>query len=134
VENTKTILVADDSPSVRTAVCEWLEAKLQCTAVEATNGFEAIKKAGQMQQLDLILLDLVMPELNGFEAAAVLKRKMPDVPIILFTMHEEAVRLSLANAIGVDAVLYKADGIQKLTDTVKALLDGDHNKTKALAD
>jgi DNA-binding NarL/FixJ family response regulator len=71
----------------------------------------------------MVLMDVVMPELNGFEAAAVLKRTMPDVPVILFSMYEEAVRFSLAKAVGVDAVLYKADGIQTLTDCVKALLD-----------
>jgi hypothetical protein len=40
----------------------------------------------------------------------------------------------LAKAVGVDAVLYKADGGQKLTDTVKALLNGDHKWPKAIID
>lgn len=52
---------------------------------EASDGVEAIKKAGEFKP-DLILLDLVMPNMNGAEAASVLRTRMPETAIILFTI------------------------------------------------
>ena len=51
---------------------------------EAENGRVAIEKA-QLLRPDLIVLDLSMPEMNGFEAARVLKRVMPTVPLIMYS-------------------------------------------------
>jgi DNA-binding NarL/FixJ family response regulator len=52
---------------------------------EAANGLEAIIRAGEFEP-ELILMDLSMPGMNGAEAASILKRKMPGVRIIIFTM------------------------------------------------
>ena len=71
---------------------------------EAADGVDAIEKAEQLKP-DLIVLDVAMPRMNGVEAASVLKRMMPDVPIVWFTMYKELVGFSLTGAVGVDAVL-----------------------------
>jgi CheY-like chemotaxis protein len=60
-----------------------------------------------------------MPEMNGAEAASVLKSAMPDVLIVLFTMYEFGE--ALAAAVGVDVVLCKTDGVSKLTAYLKNL-------------
>ena len=89
---------------------------------EATNGFEAIEQARKLQP-DLILLDLAMPEMNGAEAASVLKKMMPETRIILFTMYSENIGRSLTSAVGVDLVLSKPDGIKVLVEAVDGLLN-----------
>jgi DNA-binding NarL/FixJ family response regulator len=71
---------------------------------------------------DLILMDLAMPQLNGAEASSMLKQIMPQVPIVLFTMYNEAIGTSLASAIGIDVVVSKPDGIGKLMECVQTLL------------
>ena len=78
----KTILVVDDSRVVRDALRILLE-KEHGLAIcgEAEDGVDAIVKAGELKP-DLILLDLVMPKLNGADAASVLKRMVPEAPII----------------------------------------------------
>lgn len=87
---------------------------------EAVDGMDAIEKATQLNP-DLILLDLSMPRMNGKEAASVLKRRMPDVPIILFT-YDEAVGVSVASALGVDLVVPKTEGMTALAERAQALL------------
>jgi DNA-binding NarL/FixJ family response regulator len=82
---------------------------------EAVDGREAIEKAPKLNP-DLILLDFAMPRMNGGETAVVLKRLMPHVPIILFTMHEDSVNKTLAAAMRVDRVIAKADGMTKLLE------------------
>jgi two-component system, chemotaxis family, chemotaxis protein CheY len=117
----KNILVVDDNASIRFLIRSLLENTGYAVCGEAEDGADAIEKAKQLKP-DLICLDLSMPPMNGAEAAPVLKRLMPAVPIILFTMHEDSVGQSLARAVGVDKVLGKPDGITRLTESIAELL------------
>ena len=115
------ILIADDSKIVRRILTMFLQAQRDIKVCgEAANGIEAIEQAKKLQP-DLILLDLAMPELNGVEAASVLKRIMPRVPIIVFTMYSENIGRSLTSAIGVDMVLSKPDGMMQLMEAIQTL-------------
>jgi len=81
----KTILVADENPKIRKLLCELFESEQDYDiCAEATNGQEAIDLASGCRR-HLIILDLLMPVMDGLTAARELKRLMPDVPIILFT-------------------------------------------------
>jgi chemotaxis response regulator CheB len=88
------VLVADDSPFIRKALCHvFANHPTLEICDEAVNGQEAIEKA-EKHRPDLIILDLSMPVLGGLEAAKAICLFLPNVPIILFTMHAEAVRPS----------------------------------------
>ncbi len=116
----KTVLIADDSSSVRLSVRLLLQGRhTELMVCEAVDGIDAIRKA-KTSQPDLILLDLSMPGLNGAEAAAVLKNEMPETPVILFILTELRVD-TLCAAIDVDFIS-KVDGIPKLLERVDALL------------
>jgi CheY-like chemotaxis protein len=118
----KRILIADDSGIIRTLVRTSLEGQSRFEICEAADGIEAIEKARTLKP-DLILLDLVMPRMNGAEATSILKGMMPSVPIILFTMYDYTLGKSLASAIGADVVLSKPDGINKLVECVQNFLE-----------
>ena len=66
-----------------------------------------------------------MPEMNGAEAASVLKKLMPKVPSIVFTMYSENIMRSLITAIGVDLVLSKSDGMMTLMEAIQTLPSQD---------
>ncbi len=88
----KTILVADDNPTLRKALCKIFEVEKDFDlCVEAVDGAQAIALAKQYRP-DLIILDLNMPVINGIDAARALKRIMPNVPIIVLTIHAETVK------------------------------------------
>ena len=118
----KCILIVDDNDIVRTIIRFFLETEGFEVCGEAADGGDAIEKAKQLKP-DLIVLDVAMPRMNGVEAASVLKRMMPDVPIVWFTMYKEAVGHSLTAAVGVDAVLSKPDGVAGLVECVQGLLN-----------
>ena len=67
---------------------------------EAENGREAIAKAQELHP-DLIVMDLSMPVLNGLDAARVLKRLMPNVPIIMFSEYTDAFAGEEAQSAGI---------------------------------
>src|SRR5215469_5637439 len=112
------ILIVDDNASMRRVMRTLLEST---TALEICGeAVDAIEKAKQLNP-DLILLDLSMPRMNGAEVASVLKSRMPDVAIILFTAFDEVMDKSLATALGVDLVLPKIE-MTALADHAQALL------------
>jgi DNA-binding NarL/FixJ family response regulator len=120
-EMTKTILIADDSAQVRKYVGRILRENQEFeTCKEAVNGLDALVKARECNP-DLIILDLGMPVMNGLETARELKRVMPIVPIILFTLHGDVVSDKQASSSGIDLVIAKSD-ISKLSEHVRSLL------------
>jgi DNA-binding NarL/FixJ family response regulator len=118
----KTVLIVDDSANVRYVIREFLKdvPDIQICG-EAVDGVDAIEKARKLKP-NLILLDLSMPRMNGAEVASILKKSMPDVLIILFTMYSDNLGKALASTIGFDAVLAKPDGMRHLVDTIGVVL------------
>jgi len=113
------ILIADDQTAIRQAVKLVLRSTLNINDYrEAANGREAVEIAEQTRP-DLIILDIGMPQMDGITAAQHLKKSMPEVPIILFTMYD--VGPDRARQLGVDAVVSKA-GVTALSKQVHSLL------------
>ena len=120
----KGILVVDDSASIRHSLGRFLRSQHGFEVCgEAADGVEAIEKAQKLQP-DLIVMDLAMPRMNGVDAAATLSSVLPNVPIILFTLHKEAVRSESARASGISAVVSKSDGVEALFREVQRLVGG----------
>src|ERR1700676_843428 len=114
------ILVVDDNANIRHLLRVFVESNGFKVGGEAENGADAVEKAKQLQP-DLVLLDLTMPIMTGTEAATILKRMLPQVKIILFTMHADGTN-KMPSASSVDVVIAKSDSIKKLGEHLKALL------------
>lgn len=125
------VLIVDDYPDVRKAVRGLLEKQLPLVVcIEAGNGFEAIAMT-QISHPDLIILDLCMPKMNGLQAALILQKTMPQVPLFLFTLHDSHEVKSQAALAGIRAVFSKTTGISALVEQVSDLLNPSHALVKA---
>jgi DNA-binding NarL/FixJ family response regulator len=119
----KSILIVDDSEIIRKLMRHFLETHTDWNvAGEANDGADAIKKASELNP-DLILLDFSMPTMNGIEAASVLKKMMPDVCIVMFTMFSDSLGSVLPSWAGVDLVVSKAEGLTNLVQSLRRLLE-----------
>ncbi|HWO32654.1 MAG TPA: response regulator transcription factor [Candidatus Acidoferrum sp.] len=117
----KKILVADDNTMIRKSLCMIFGVEKDYDlCAEAADGEEAIALARQYKP-DLIVLDFQMPVMNGIEAARELKRIMPDVPIILFTLHADTMNYSIGHHSPIDLVVAKSDAIH-IVDHVRSLI------------
>ena len=116
------VLVVDDYPAVRSAIRIGLERYSGFFVCgEAVDGVDAIEKATKLKP-DFILLDLSMPRMNGMETAGALKRLMPNVLIVAFTMYVELLGKPLPSALGFDAAIDKLAGIEKVVECARNLL------------
>lgn len=86
----KKVLVVDDSKTALMMEREILEKATSYQCVTASDGQEAVEKARQ-EHPDLILMDVVMPRMNGFEACKMIRQQQStrDVPIVLVTTRGE---------------------------------------------
>jgi DNA-binding NarL/FixJ family response regulator len=122
MSHTHTILIADDNLSIREGLCELFDQEddfVICGAAE--DGKEAVEKAEELHP-DLILLDLSMPVMNGLDAARVLKREMPEVPIIMFSAYGDSFSEHEARSAGVSALVSKSEHLSVLLDKARSLV------------
>jgi two-component system response regulator NreC len=130
---TKRVLLVDDNAVVRFFVRQLFESHPDFEiSGEAENGTDAVEKAGTLKP-DLIILDLIMPVMNGLDAAPLLKKLLPDTLIILFTQQEGSEVERLAQAAGIDAVVSKSQAASELVLKAQAMLasaEQEHDPAK----
>ena len=87
---------------------------------EAADGRDAVAKA-QLLRPDLIVLDFLMPEVDGLQAARQIGKLVPGVPILMFSMHLSKQLMEEAKNVGVRGAVAKTD-TRHLIEGVEALL------------
>ena len=113
------LLVVDDLEHVRQGLRTILELAEGLKVVgEASNGLEAIQQVNQLQP-DVVLMDLVMPQLDGLEATERIKAQHPSTGVIMITIHDSEEAREQATKAGVDAFLAKGTDTEALIQTIQ---------------
>jgi CheY-like chemotaxis protein len=116
------VLVAEDVENLRSLIEIYLrELGLECLTV--SNGFEAVE-AAVAGDFDVLLLDMEMPVMDGFEAARVLRERGYRGPIVALTAHYQAVEIERARREGCNDVLSKPVTLARLREVLEPLLAG----------
>lgn len=120
------ILIADDHPVIRRAVRAALEEHPRFEICgEAEDGAKAIEEAQRLKP-DVIVLNVTMPVLNGFEAAREIKASLPESAIVILSSHADEWFIEEAKKIGVRAYVAKTKAGEALVKTIEAaVLGGD---------
>ena len=120
----KTILVADDDPDILSIVSMSLETQ-GYTVYKATNGREAVDLAKQHHP-DLVLMDMMMPIVSGYEAVAELKADAAtrDITIVGLSAKAMATDMERATDIGIDGYITKPFRIAQVLTVVESYLQG----------
>jgi DNA-binding NarL/FixJ family response regulator len=115
------VLIADDSEPVRSGLHELIEDHAGWVCAEAVNGRDAITKIQDLAP-DILILDLFMPVMDGFQAARAIANLVPDLPILLCTSADLPPALvSMAQRCGIQGTVSKYDSRQ-IVSGIEALL------------
>ena len=118
------VFVADDHLLVRQGLCRFLESQPGWEIVgQAGDGREAVTQTLALKP-DIAILDISMPIMNGIEATRQIHRRMPQLPILILTMHEGDHYVSSALKAGAVGYLLKDACETELVNAVRAVTEG----------
>lgn len=125
MENNTKVLLADDHAILRDGLRMVLQAQPDITVVgEAEDGRQALEMVERLHP-DVVVMDIAMPNLNGAEATRQIKRRFPDVKVLILTMHENQQYLAqIVSAGAIGCVLKRSAGVE-LVSAVRAAARGE---------
>ncbi len=121
---TATIILAEDHVLVRQGLRRIIQEDpaMQVTH-EAGDGLELLELL-KTSTPDIVILDISMPRLGGLEAARIIRRRYPQIKIMILTMHREKAFFQMALEIGVLGYVLKDEAEIDLNTAIRAVLEG----------
>jgi len=115
------IMVVDDEPEMLNLL-ETAMKDLGYTVVCAKNGMEAVEQAAE--DIKLVILDMIMPEMDGMTALRFIRQKTPDVKVLISSGYTSPEKVPMLERIGIEGFVQKPYELGKLASTVRDVLDG----------
>lgn len=128
------LLIADDHSMVRESLRTALEFDGEIEIIgEAVDGIDAIEKAVSLLP-EIILLDINMPLADGLIAAEEIRKRNPEIKILILTMHDNKQYIYNALALGIEGYIFKMSNLSKLISAIKAVAKGDNYFDSAITE
>jgi DNA-binding NarL/FixJ family response regulator len=125
-QTTTTIVIADDHPLFRGALRQAIGSIMPKARVVEANGMDELNVLiGQERDVDLILLDLTMPGVQGFSGLMSLRAQHPELPVVIVSATEEATVIRRAMDFGASGFIPKSIDIDSIGGAIEAVLAGD---------
>ncbi|WP_230531326.1 response regulator [Microvirga roseola] len=121
-----TIIIADDHPLFRGALRQAIASSMPQARVIEASGMEDLNAAlTQERDVDLILLDLTMPGVQGFSGLMSLRAQFPELPVVIVSATEEPTVIRRAMDFGASGFIPKSIDTDSIGGAIQAVLDGD---------
>lgn len=128
------IVIVDDNVFLQKAIAEKLSFFEDMTCrYTASNGLDLLEKLEQNHNVDLILMDIEMPKMNGIEATGIVKSKYPHIKIIMLTIFDNDENIFLSIKAGADGYLLKDVSPEDLNQGIIETLNGGATMTPSIA-
>jgi DNA-binding NarL/FixJ family response regulator len=126
------ILVVEDYAPFRRLICQALQRQAEFQTIEAADGLEAIQKAEELQP-DLILLDISLPTLHGFEVARQIRTLAPGARLVFMTQESSPDIVREALSLGAHGYIHKVSAATDLLPAIEAALGGHRFVSSSIA-
>jgi len=118
------IVLADDHIPFRQGLKRILEEETDLKVVgESGDGYELLSAMDALNP-HMVILDITMPNMGGIEAAVEIKKRYPEVQVLILTMHKNEAYLSQAISAGANGFVVKDDADTKLFPAIEAIRQG----------
>ena len=118
------VFLADDHAVVRRGIRSILEAEADFIIVgEASDGLETVRLVERLAP-DLLILDIMMPGLNGLDALRIIKQRVPQTRVMMLSMYNDLAFIAESLQCGALGYVLKADGINDIVTAARAAMDG----------
>jgi DNA-binding NarL/FixJ family response regulator len=126
------VLIVDDHPVVRDGVRSVLTLQRDMQVIgEAINGKEAIEKTAELLP-DVVVMDIVMPIMNGLEAAKVICRKYQSAKVLMLTQYDDEENVLASRQVGAVGFIPKAAASSRLLTGIRSVARGDQSWIESL--
>lgn len=120
------IMLVDDHNLIREGIRQLLEFNDDMRVIcESSNGQECLEML-QNVQIDILLLDINMPGMNGIETLAEIRRRKIPTKVLMLTVHNEVEYLVRATDIGVEGYILKDAGFDELKTAIYSIMNGEN--------
>ena len=127
------VLLADDHAMMRDGLKALLSASPDISVIaEVSNGGEAVRRAEELRP-DVVVMDIAMPDLNGIEAARMLRDKCPGARVVILSMHSSSEHVFRAFEAGAAGYVLKESAGTEMDAAVRAVYGGRHYLSPAIA-
>ncbi len=126
------VIIADDHAIIREGLKTLFEKKGMDVIAVAKNGREAVDFA-IMYHPDVVIMDISMPDLNGVEATAGIRKQVPETKVIALSMHSNKINIDSMIASGASGYVLKERAFDELYDAVREVSKGNFYLTPTIA-
>lgn len=120
------ILIVDDHPLVCSALEDMLATAFEpCELMQAHSGAEALETVRRLEDIDLVLLDLKLPDVEGFQGLLQLRREAPKIPILVLSGLDDARLVQMARSYGALGFVHKKASAAEIVAAVREVLAGN---------
>jgi DNA-binding NarL/FixJ family response regulator len=125
IKNTIKVLIADDHALIRQFLRSVLEQEEDITVIgEATDGEETLSLVRSLD-VNIVIIDIAMPKLNGIEATRIIKKEFPDIHILVLTIYDDSEHILSILEAGASGYLTKNIIGETIPRTIRALYNGE---------
>ena len=117
------LLVADDHEVIRKGLASLLQDEGIEIVAEAKNGKEAVEQTAKHNP-DVLLMDVMMPEVSGLEALEEIREKTPKTRIVMMSAHDNPTYIARAAALGATEFVMKDSGREKIVSAIQCAAEG----------
>jgi DNA-binding NarL/FixJ family response regulator len=120
------VLLVDDHKFIREGINGVLSSAEEIRVVgECGDGEEVLEKLGEKEKVDIVLMDLNMPRVGGFEATQSILKEFPRLKVVALTMHESSIYAERFREIGGVGYILKNIGKHEFVDAIRRIHSGE---------